>query len=86
MNIVVSLKTGGYLVNFKYHKHNDFFADTDLALITGLESYNETFYSNTKIFEIKRFGEGFKLHVLSKKELEKLKEGVKSYQKMLNKF
>jgi hypothetical protein len=83
-NIVVNIKYGAYLVKNPYRDDLNFFADTEEALISGLDAFKTSY--QPKVFRVLGSYQNFKLKALTKKDLETLRENVKSYQKIINKL
>lgn len=78
-NVVVNIKYGGYLVKFPYRDDLNFFADTEEALIEGLNAFKISY--TPSVFRILGSYSSFKLKKISAKELKLYAENVTAIKK-----
>lgn len=82
-NIVVNIKYGGYLVKFPYRDDLNFFADTEEALIEGINAFKIAY--KPAVFRILGSYSSFKLKKVSEKELKLYAENIAAMRKFHNK-
>ena len=78
-NVVVNIRYGGYLVKFPYRDDLNFFADTEEALIEGLNAFKISY--TPSVFRILGSYSSFKLKKISAKELKLYAENVAAIKK-----
>lgn len=79
-NVLVNIKYGGYLVKYPYRDDLNFFADTEEALITGLNAFKTSY--TPAVFRILGSYSNFKLKKITKKELELFEHNIKVINKL----
>jgi hypothetical protein len=78
-NVVVNIKYGGYLVKFPYQDNLNFFADTEEALIEGLNAFKSSY--TPAVFRILGSYSSFKLKRVTAKELKMYSENIEAVKK-----
>ena len=79
-NILVNIKYGGYLVQFRFRDDLNFFANNEEALIDGLDQFKISY--NASVFRILGHYQNFKLKKVTEKELKIIRENVSLIKKI----
>jgi hypothetical protein len=82
-NVVVNIKYGGYLVKFPFRDDLNFFADTEEALIEGINAFKISY--KPSVYRILGSYSMFKLKKVTDKEIKMYEENISVLKKFKSK-